>query len=210
MISRTIKRGFAKLAIAVIPWTVKVEQWPAKSIIIGAPHTSNLDAAVMALIMWREGRSFNFLVKDEVMKYPVLKSIVRWLGGIPVNRRESTGVTTSVARAVATSETFTLCITPKGTRSKRDFWKSGFYRMAYENKLPITFGYVDASTKVFGTGPTFEPTWDIKADMEVIRAFYAGKTGFNPEKTSVPRLRAEEDPEAAAYLLRPIADEPLS
>ena len=210
MLGRTIRRGFAKALIVFTPWRPSIQPWPAKSIVLGAPHTSNLDALLMVVIMWLEGRPFNFLVKDEVMKYPVLKQIVRGLGGIPVNRRQATGITTGVAQTAQAAETFTLCITPKGTRSKRDYWKSGFYRMAYENKLPITFGFVDSVTKTFGTGPTMYPTWNIEEDMDEIRAFYAAKKGFQPERTSVPRLRAETDEEAAAYLLRPIGENPVS
>nr|WP_241698383.1 1-acyl-sn-glycerol-3-phosphate acyltransferase [Flaviflexus huanghaiensis] len=195
---------------APTPWKADIQQWPAKSIVLGAPHTSNMDAVFMVIIMWLEGRSFNFLVKDEVMKYPVLRSIVRWLGGIPVNRRRSTGITSGIAQSASELETFTLCITPKGTRSKQEFWKSGFYRMAYENNLPLTFGFVDSVTKTFGTGPTYYPTWDIEADMEAIRGFYGNKRGFRPEHTSLPRLRAETDQDAAAYLLRPIDDNPMT
>lgn len=164
---------------------------------------------MMVLIMWLEGRSFNFLVKDDVMKYPVLKQLVRGLGGIPVNRSQAAGITTGVSQTAQSATTFTLCITPKGTRSKRDFWKSGFYRMAYENKLPITFGFVDSKTKTFGTGPTIQPSWNIKEDMDTIRAFYADMKGFQPDKSSVPRLRGEEDADAAAYLLRPVNDDPV-
>lgn len=208
---KTLRRGIANVLIAVTPkWKPSIEPWPNKSIIIGAPHTSNFDALLMVLIMWRAEREFNFLVKDEVMKVPVLKSIVRWLGGIPVNRRKSTGLTHGISQVAQQADTFTLCITPKGTRSKQDFWKSGFYRIAYENKLPITFGFVDSVSKTFGTGPTFEPTWDITKDMEVIRAFYADMLGFKPDRTSTPRLRAEDDAEAAAYLLRPVDDGPVS
>lgn len=210
MLGKSVRRGLARAIVAVTPWKPRIEPWPAKSIIIGAPHTSNLDAVMMVLIMWLAGRDFNFLVKDEVMKYPVLKQLVRGLGGIPVNRRNAAGVTDGVAHAAQAADTFTLCITPKGTRSQRDFWKSGFYRMAYENKLPITFGFVDSVTRTFGTGPTIEPTWDIGKDMDTIRAFYADMKGFQPDKTSVPRLRAEADEAAAAYLLRPINDDPVS
>lgn len=210
MSGKSLRRGIARAIVALIPWKARIEQWPAKTIVLGAPHTSNLDAVLMILIMWLAGRPFNFLIKDEVMRYPVLKTIIRRLGGIPVNRRQSTGITSGIAQAVEKSETFTLCITPKGTRSKQEFWTSGFYRMAYENKLPLTFGFVDSVTKTFGTGPTYEPTWDIQADMEVIRDFYQDKRGFKPDQTSLPRLRAENDPEAAAYLLRPVDDRPMS
>lgn len=211
MAGKKIRKGIAKALSFLMPkWQPQIEDWPKKTIVIGAPHTSNFDALLMVLIMWQAEREFNFLVKDEVIKVPVLKSLVRWLGGIPVNRRQSTGLTHNLAQVIQQSDTFTLCITPKGTRSKQEYWKSGFYRIAYENKLPITFGFVDSVTKTYGTGPTFEPTWNVADDMEKIRAFYKDMLGYNPEQSSTPRLRAEDDAKAAEYLLRPVTDEPMS
>ena len=91
------------------------------------------------------------------------------------------------------SDSFTLCITPKGTRSPREFWKSGFYRIAMEADVPIQLGFIDRNTRTFGWGPTYRLTGDVRADMDVIRAFYADKVGVKPSKTSVPRLRAEDE-----------------
>ena len=157
-------------------WTLTTEPLPDKVIVIGAPHTSNWDGVFMAVSMWKSGRSFSFLVKDSVVKAPVLGWFVKKIGAVPVER-----------------SAFTLCITPKGTRSPRDFWKSGFYRIAMEADVPIQLGFIDRTTRTFGWGPTYRLTGDVRADMDVIRAFYADKVGVNPAKTSVPRLRAEDE-----------------
>lgn len=211
MIGKKIRKGIARLLALLLPrWKGKFGELPQKTIIIGAPHTSNFDALLMVIILWSAEREFNFLVKDEVMRIPVLKSVVRWLGGIPVNRRQSTNLTHGVSQIIQNSETFILCVTPKGTRKKRDYWKSGFYRIAYENKLPLTFGFIDSNTRTYGTAESFMPTWNIKEDMDRIRDFYDGMLGYNPELSSEPRLRAEDDDEAAKHLLRPIMDEPIS
>jgi hypothetical protein len=42
-----------------------------------------------------------------------------------------------------------------------------------------------------GLGPTIELTGDVAADMDVIRAFYADKSGVRPEHRVEPRLREE-------------------
>lgn len=44
-----------------------------------------------------------------------------------------------------------------------------------------------------GFGPTFEPSGDVAADMDRVRAFYADKRGIHPDLRTEPRLR-EEDP----------------
>jgi len=50
---------------------------------------------------------------------------------------------------------------------------------------------MDRSTMTAGLGPTFTPTGDVLADMNLIRAFYADKAGFTPSRRSEPRLRKE-------------------
>ncbi|MBO9556913.1 MAG: acyl-phosphate glycerol 3-phosphate acyltransferase, partial [Cellulomonas sp.] len=46
-------------------------------------------------------------------------------------------------------------------------------------------------TMTTGLGPTLELTGDVRADMDVIRAFYADKAGFAPGRRTEPRLRDE-------------------
>lgn len=86
-----------------------------------------------------------------------------------------------------------MVLTPKGTRSPRQYWKSGFYRIALKADLPLALGYVDAKTRTFGWGPSIRLSGDPKSDMDVIRAFYADKVGVNPQLASVPRLRLEDE-----------------
>ena len=43
-----------------------------------------------------------------------------------------------------------------------------------------------------GFGPTFRPSGDVRADMDLIRAFYADKQGLRPENRTEPRLREED------------------
>ncbi len=88
-------------------------------------------------------------------------------------------------------DSFLLCIAAEGTRSKGEFWKPGFLRIAQQTGLPVSMGFVDGPTRTMGMGPTFTPTGDMRADMDVVRAFYADKRGFKPENRTEPRLREE-------------------
>ena len=171
--------AIASAYLSVSRWKLSTQPLPDKVIVIGAPHTSNWDGVFMAISMWKSGRTFSFLVKDSVVKAPVLGWFVKKIGAVPVERSASHGLVEQVAQRIREADTFPLCITPKGTRSPRDVWKSGFYRI----------------TRTFGGGPTYQLTGDVRADMEVIRAFYADKVGIRPEKTSVPRLRSEDEAE---------------
>ena len=187
--------AIASAYLSVSRWKLSTQPLPDKVIIIGAPHTSNWDGVFMAISMWKSGRTFSFLVKDSIVKAPVLGWFVKKIGAVAVERSASHGLVEQVAQRIREADTFTLCITPKGTRSPRDFWKSGFYRIAMEAGVPIQLGFIDRNTRTFGWGTTYQLTGDVHADMEAIRAFYADKAGIHPEKTSVPRLRAEDEAE---------------
>ena len=178
--------AIASAYLSVSRWKLSTQPLPDKVIVIGAPHTSNWDGVFMAISMWKSGRSFSFLVKDSVVKAPVLGWFVKKIGAVPVERSAAHGLVDQVAQRIREADTFTLCITPKGTRSPRNFWKSGFYRIAMEAGVPIQLGFIDRNTRTFGWGPTYQLTGDVRADMEVIRAFYADKVGI---------LRAEDEAE---------------
>ena len=96
------------------------------------------------------------------------------------------------SQRIHAGEVFGLVVTPEGTRGSGTYWKSGFYRIAREAGLPVTLGYVDRTTMTTGLGPTIELTGDVRADMDVIRAFYADKSGLRPEFRTEPRLREED------------------
>ncbi len=189
----SIRRVIAKTYLLFSRWTFVHEPLEDKTIVIGAPHTSNWDGVFMALCFWSIDRPFSFLVKDSIIKAPLLGPFVRSIGGVAVDRSSAHGVVGQVIARAAEADDFTLVLTPKGTRSPRKYWKSGFYRMARGADLPVALGFIDRSTMTFGWGPTIRLSGDVRADMEVIRAFYADKVGVKPEKASVPRLRAEEE-----------------
>lgn len=196
-----LKKTCASAFMKVTGWTLSIEELPEKVLVVGAPHTSNWDALYMLAAFWTLGRKPHFLVKDSVVKIPVFGALVRSLGGIAVDRSASNGMVGSLIERLENEDDFILAITPKGTRGKREFWKSGFYRIALEANIPLELGFVDSTTKTFGWTASLRLTGDVKADMEKIRAFYADKTGIKPELTSTPRLRAENDDDARDYLL---------
>ena len=92
-----------------------------------------------------------------------------------------------------------LMVPAEGTRSHVDYWKSGFYRIAVGADVPVVLSYLDFSKKVGGIGPALRMTGDIAADMDKIRAFYAGKQGFKPENVGVIRLREEDIEEVVLH-----------
>ncbi|ADH93470.1 acyltransferase [Arcanobacterium haemolyticum] len=183
---RFISRTFQKFS----RWQMDVEPLPPKAILIGAPHTSNWDAVYMIVAFWDVGRDLRFLVKNSIINGPI-GPIARAVGGVGVDRNSNHGLVQSIAEQARKASDFTLCVTPKGTRGRREFWKSGFYHMAYEAGIPVVFGFVDSTTKRYGWKGSMMLTGNMEEDMDKIRAFYADKVGVKPELTCVPRLRNE-------------------
>ncbi|QRV02160.1 1-acyl-sn-glycerol-3-phosphate acyltransferase [Arcanobacterium phocisimile] len=185
-LKRFISRTFQKFS----RWELQLDPLPPKAVVIGAPHTSNWDAIYMLVAFWHADRNLRFLVKDSVIHSP-LGPLARAVGAVGVDRNSAHGVVSDIARQFRESDDFTLCLAPKGTRGKRDTWRSGFYHIAYEAGVPVVFGFIDSRTRTYGWRDSFMLTGDRKADMDRIREFYANIAGINPELTSQPRLRDE-------------------
>jgi 1-acyl-sn-glycerol-3-phosphate acyltransferase len=113
---------------------------------------------------------------------------------VGVEGADASRVVDEIVARIRAGEVFSLVVTPDGTRGGNTRWKSGFYRIARDTDMPVTLGYVDRTTMTTGLGPTLSLTGDIPADMDRIRAFYADKAGFHPERRVEPRLSAEDGP----------------
>lgn len=189
-----MRRLIARLFWAFSRWKLVSAPAPNRpTVLVGAPHTSNWDFVLMLAIAWRLGVDIRWLGKESLFR-GWRGPIMRGLGGIAVDRADAGRVVDEVVERVRSGEVFGLVVTPDGTRGGNTRWKSGFYRIARDTGMPVTLGYVDRTTMTTGLGPTLELTGDIPADMDRIRAFYADKAGFHPERRVEPRLAAEDSP----------------
>jgi 1-acyl-sn-glycerol-3-phosphate acyltransferase len=191
--SLIVRKAFARLVLRLARWRT-VGEIPSSGILVGAPHTSNWDWVAMWLLMWSGGVPPRVLIKAEIMSTP-LGPLLRANGGVSLDRQNPGGVVRDLlaeAKAAQTGEPFLLIIAAEGTRKKVDHWKPGFYRIARQSGLPISLGFIDAPTRTLGFGPSFMPSGDVVADMDLVRAFYADKHGIHPERRTEPRLREED------------------
>lgn len=164
-----------------------------KFIIVVAPHTSNLDFVIGFIFSRAYALPFsNFLVKDSFFRGGMGR-ITRWLGGIPVNRREQTQFVDRVASEFARRPQMVLAITPEGTRSRSEYWKSGFYHIAQRADVPVILASIDYAHKYIACGRVAPITGDMEADLARIRAYYAGVTGYHPERQGEIRFRPRSD-----------------
>jgi 1-acyl-sn-glycerol-3-phosphate acyltransferase len=184
-----VRKKLARLVLRLARWRT-VGEVPSSGILVGAPHTSNWDWVAMLLLMWSGGVPPKVLIKAEIMRTP-LGPLLRANGGISLDRQNPGAVVRDLLVAARGTEPFLLIIAAEGTRKKRDYWKSGFYRIAQQTGLPISLGFIDGPSRTLGFGPSFHPTGDVVADMDLVRAFYADKRGIHPELRTEPRLREE-------------------
>ena len=185
-----LRRAVANVVLWMIRWQV-VGEVPRKGILVGAPHTSNWDWVLTQLLAWHSGIKIRLLVKHSLFKGP-LGWLLRASGAVELDRDNPGATIRALLADAETDETFLLGIAAEGTRSKGDYWKSGFYRISRQTGLPITLAFLDGPSRTVGWGPTFELTGDVVADMDKIRAFFADKRGFEPELITTPRLREED------------------
>lgn len=150
-----------------------------KMVAIVAPHTSNWDFIVGILTVFAIGIRVRFLGKHTLFKRG-LGVLMRWFGGIPVNREAPQGLVPQVVEAIENADQVFLAITPAGTRSSTKPWKSGFYNIAVAARVPILPVIFDGPSRAIRLLPPFEPSGDYEADLPKLLALYAGVRGLKP------------------------------
>lgn len=179
----TLSQFMAKSLLSIFGWRIEADipDLP-KFVLVGAPHTSNWDFMLTMFTQFALGIRISWLAKSSLFRWPH-KGVMEWLGGIPVDRAVAGGgMVSQLVAAFNSREKFVLAIMPEGTRSKVREWKTGFYRIALEAGVPMVLVRFDYGRKVMGIGPTFEASGDMAADMESIKAQYAGVVGKNPHQ----------------------------
>lgn len=185
-----LRRSLARLVLRLSGWRT-VGEVPPTAILVGAPHTSNWDWVVTQLLAWDNSITIRLLVKESFFKGP-MALVMRATGAVELDRANPGATIRRLLDEQKGDDRFLLGMAAEGTRSKSDYWKSGFYRIAQQTGLPITLAFLDAPSKTVGWGPTFHPTGDVKADMDLVREFFRDKRGFKPDQATVPRLKEEE------------------
>jgi 1-acyl-sn-glycerol-3-phosphate acyltransferase len=144
------------------------------------PHTSNWDFMVGLFGKWALRLPFRWLAKDSLFKSPLGKWF-RALGGEPVERGTPSGTIKLQAQRMNAADWYWVGITPEATRGYRPNWKSGFYHLALEAKVPLVLVFIDYPNKTLGLVDHVFLTGDQEADMAAIRAGFAGRHGLYPE-----------------------------
>ena len=118
--------------------------------ILCANHISGNDPLIIATKLPRR-RAMTFLAKKEVFTMPVVGKLMKWAGGIPVDRGNAdiSAVRSSLA---ALKDGKGLLIFPQGTRRKdnsRSPMLNGASMIALRGGVPVHPAYIDGPYKAF-------------------------------------------------------------
>jgi 1-acyl-sn-glycerol-3-phosphate acyltransferase len=169
----------ARALLGASGWRIEGDFPPRpKLVAIVAPHTSNWDFVVGILAVFAIGIRVRFLAKHTLFANRWLGGLMRWCGGMPVNRAAPQGLVPQVVEAIESADRVFLGITPAGTRSSTKPWKSGFYHIAVAARVPILPVVFDGAARTIRLLPPFEPSGNYDADLPKLLALYAGVRGL--------------------------------
>ncbi len=170
-------QAIAKSLLALFGWKIegKFPNRP-KMMIVGAPHTSGWDFVVGMVVIWALGLNMSWMAKDSLFGWPH-GIFMRWLGGVPVNRRTPQGLVDRMIAEYDSRDKYLLVILPTGSRSKSKQWKTGFYHIAQGADVPILPLKFDYGRKTMTFGPLFQPAGYVTDDMERLHAHFVGIQG---------------------------------
>lgn len=90
------------------------------------------------------------MARQEVIVRRLAPTIIRGLGGIPVDRANPAGLVDALVSEMRADPDL-VSWSPGRRRSSGTTWRSGFYRIALA-AAPVTLGYVDRPSRTCGLG----------------------------------------------------------
>ena len=166
---------------------IQVTEQMRHCVMIAAPHTTNWDFPIAISAFWIMGVDVKFFIKDNYTKGP-FGFIFKALGALGVDRSKAkNGLTDYAIERLKESKELVVLVPAEGTRKRVEKWRTGFYRIAIEAKVPISLGYLDYEKKIAGVADVFMPSGDFEKDMTYIQEVYRPIKGKNPENYN-PRI----------------------
>jgi len=179
-IIKDVFRLISMIFLKLTGWKV-VGDFPRQKsfVLIAAPHTSNWDLPFLMAMTFTLRAKIYWMGKAQIFK-PPFKGLMKWMGGIPVDRSKSNNLVEYSAELLKQNPGLIIAVPPEGTRSKVKHWKTGFYHIARLAETSILLGFLDYGKKEGGVISTFELSQDIDADMQQIQSIYAKVQGKYP------------------------------
>jgi 1-acyl-sn-glycerol-3-phosphate acyltransferase len=170
-------RFLGRAVLRAMGWGVEGELPDLPKFVIAiAPHTSNWDFVVGIAAMFALDLRLAFIGKHTIFRGP-FAPMLRWMGGIPVDRSSPHGMVGESIAAFARMPRRILVIAPEGTRKRVAHFKSGFLHIARGAGVPVMLAALDYGARRVRLGPTFEVGEDIEAERLRAEAYFAQVRG---------------------------------
>lgn len=179
-----MKKLIAKLVFTLAGWKFKLSIDLTKvkrSVMIAAPHTSNWDLIFALGGFWLMGVDVKYFIKQKYTQGP-FGFFFKYTGAIGVNQSQNTNLTEYAIKLFEERKNLVLLVPAEGTRKRVEKWRTGFYRIATQAKVPVTLGYLDYKLKIAGVKEIIYPTENFENDMAQIEAVYKNIQGKFPER----------------------------
>lgn len=146
-----LKALIGKTIFKIQGWTYdnKPELWGKKQVVIGFPHTTNMDGVRAFALFSLLDKNINVLIKKELFIWP-LSTLLNSVGGYAIDRQQSQNLVQTMIDEFNRREEFTLVLAPEGTRGKdqaRKPIKTGFWHIAKGANVPIILMLADNRQK---------------------------------------------------------------
>ena len=167
-----LSQWLGRTMLRLMGWTVQgpIADLP-KMVMIGAPHTSNMDGVLAIATLTAYQVRAGTMIKDTAFK-GAMGPVLRWFGAIPINRRAAGGVVGASVGAFRDNEKLILLIAPEGTRTSAEEWKRGFHLIAASAGVPILPAGIDYARKRITFGAPVYTTDNYESDLARILDFY--------------------------------------
>ena len=177
----------ARWVLKMLGWRLEFEGFPTRQgVAIVYPHTSNWDFPIGMLAKWALGIPAHFWGKDSLFKFPLVGRWMRWVGGIPIDRRSSRGVVGQMVHVFQehkqNQQILWLGLAPEGTRSLTPGWRSGFYQLAMGAQVPLALVKLDWGRRCLSLVDFYELTGHVEQDYAHMAQVLAGVQGFHTDQ----------------------------
>lgn len=166
-------KAISRFVLRLRGWKVEGEipDGLSQCVLIAAPHTTNWDMPFSLMIAFVLDTPLYWVGKSSIFKFP-FGGLMRWMGGIPVDRSRSTNMVAATVEQFKQCPELKIMMAPEGTRSDVKAWKSGFYHIADGARVPIVLGFIDYANKRGGILGSYIPSGNYEQDLKEIQAKY--------------------------------------
>ncbi len=144
-----------------------------KVILLGEPHTSNWDFVLIMMAAQSVGYRMSYIMKKEAFFWP-LGGFFKWMGGVPIERQKGKDAIASIETVLRETDNIHLAITPSGSRSPKENFKTGYLRLAHATQTPMFIIGLHAPTKSIVLDQLIDATGDIEAQNTSIKDYVDG------------------------------------